>query len=117
MKKNKNIISVITIAILLILLIPSNVFADFSGLNQISNPTGVGALNQAAGKILSVIYAVAVAISVGMMLVIGIKYMTSSPDQKANLKSRAIPYLIGAVLVFGTANILNFISKMAGWIK
>ena len=43
--------------------------------------------------------------------------MTSSPDQKASLKDRAIPYLIGSILVFGAANILRFIQSMSTWIK
>lgn len=111
-------ISIVLSIVLIATLITSNVFAgDMSGLAQISNPTGVTSLTNMSGKIIGVIYTVAIAVSIGMMLIIGIKYMTSSADQKASLKSRAIPYLIGAVLVFGTANILKFISKMSTWIK
>lgn len=118
MKNIKKLSIILAIILIVLLLNTVNVFAsDFSGLSQISNPTGVSSLTSASGKILGVIYTVAVAISLGMMFIIGIKYITSSVDQRASLKSRAIPYLIGAVLVFGTANILKFIEKMSGWIK
>lgn len=120
MGKVQKIIMLFIIVVLFIMLMSTTVFAsriDVSKLEDISNPTGVASLTEMSGKILNVIYTVAVFASVAMMLVIGIKYITSSPDQKASLKSRAIPYLIGAFLVFGTANILRFISTMAGWIK
>ena len=116
----QKIMTVFILGILFIALMSTNVSAgeiDMGKLSNISNPTGVASLTEMSGKIISVIYTVAVLASVAMMLVIGIKYITSSPDQKASLKARAIPYLIGAFLVFGTANILRFISTMAGWIK
>lgn len=119
--KNIEKISILLIIVLLVItFMTSNVYAgdiDMGKLGNISNPTGVSSLTEMSGKIIGVIYTVAVAVSIGMMLVIGIKYITSSADQKASLKARAIPYLIGAILVFGAANILRFIEKMSTWIK
>lgn len=121
MKKLKQILVIIAIAVLIISIItPASLASgkiDTSKLQGISNPTGVSALSQASGKIINVIYTVAVFMSVATLIVLGIKYMTSSPDQKASLKDRAIPYVIGAVLVFGAANILRFIQQMSTWIK
>lgn len=119
MKSIKKIAIIFLITVLLVLFMTSNVFAkiDTSKLQNITNPTGVSSLSEMSGKIIGVIYTLAVAVSLGMMFVIGIKYITSSADEKASLKARAIPYFIGAVLVFGAANILRFIEKMAGWIK
>lgn len=120
MKNVKKIMIVFITGTLLILTMSTTVLAgeiDMGALSNISNPTGVASLTEMSGKILNVIYTVAVLASAAMMIVIGIKYITSSPDQKASLKARAVPYLIGAFLVFGTANILRFISTMAGWIK
>ncbi len=120
MKNIKKIMFISAIMLLLIIIMSTTVFAgeiDMGALSNISNPTGVTSLTNMSGKILNVIYTVAVVASVAMMLVIGIKYITSSPEQKGSLKARAVPYLIGAFLVFGAANILRFISTMAGWIK
>lgn len=106
--------------IMLIMVMTTTVFADtlnFDKLKDINNPSGTGALTQASGKIIGIIYVVAMVVSIGMLLIIGIKYITSSPDQKADLKARAVPYLIGAALVFGAANILKFIEKISTWIK
>ncbi len=121
MKRLKQALAIIIIAMLLISIItPASLASgkiDTSKLQGIGNPTGVGALSQASGKIINVIYTVAVFMSVATLVIIGIKYMTSSPDQKASLKDRAIPYLIGSILVFGAANILRFIQSMSTWIK
>lgn len=119
MKKSTKKIILLIITLLFIICMTSEVFAtiDTSKLQNINRPTNISKLTEMSGKIISVIYAVAVVVSVGMLLIIGIKYITASPDQKASLKDRAVPYLIGAVLVFGAANILKFIEKMSGWIS
>ena len=106
--------------VMLIIAMTTTVFADtakFDKLKDINKTTGTTALSEVSGKIIGVIYVVATIVSLGMLLVIGIKYITSSPDQKADLKSRAVPYLIGAALIFGAANILKFIEQISGWIK
>lgn len=91
--------------------------SDLSGLSGVNKLPNSGSLADITGNIIGVIYVVAAAVSVVMLLVIGIKYMMASPDQKASLKARAVPYLIGAALIFGAANILRFIETISTWIK
>lgn len=55
----------------------------------------VGTL-QVAGTIISVI----------ALIIIGIRYMVSSVDEKAQLKGVLWYYVIGAILVFATSNVL-----------
>ena len=47
-----------------------------------------------------------------MLLVIGIKYITASPEGKADIKGTAIAYLIGAVCIFAAVGILNGIKDI-----
>ena len=53
-----------------------------------------------------------------MLIVIGIKYMTSAPEGKAEYRKIMIPYLVGAIIVFTTAYgsnaIINTIKTQAG---
>lgn len=114
----KKIISILVI--MLIMIMTTTVFAteiNVDKLKDINNPTGTSSLTSISGKIIGIIYVVAILVSVGMLVIIGIKYMVSSPDQRADLKGRAVPYLIGAALVFGAANILKFVEKISTWIK
>ena len=57
------------------------------------------------------------AVSVIVLLVLGIKYMIGSAEEKAEYKKTMIPYLVGAVLVFGAsaiAQVVYSIAKQAG---
>ncbi len=56
---------------------------------------------------------IASAVSVIVLIIMGIKYMVGSAEEKANYKSRMIPYVIGAVFVFGITSILNLVLDVA----
>jgi len=43
-------------------------------------------------------------IAVGAMMVIGIKYMSGSLEEKANYKKKMVPYLVGCVILFRSSN-------------
>lgn len=107
--------------IMCMLAITTPVFAmkidNIDKLQGVVNPSGTTQLTAISGKIIGMIYVVATIVAISMLLIIGIKYITSSPDQKADLKARAVPYLIGAALIFGAANILKFIEKISTWIQ
>lgn len=123
MKYMKKTIIVFAIFAILLLMLAPIVNAAGSGdinaekLKNITSPANSDSFNNISGKIIGVIYVAASFMSVATLIVIGIKYVTTSADQKASIKARAIPYVIGAVLVFGAANILRFIEKMSTWIQ
>jgi len=52
-------------------------------------------------------------VSVGMLIVLGIKYVLGSADQKAEYRKSMFPYFIGAVLIFGFSNITQVIYEWA----
>lgn len=105
------------LSILLIILMSTSTFAmgRLSEVNNVGN--GTGSIAKMSGQIIGIIYVIATVVSIAMLLIIGIKYMIAAPDQKASLKARAVPYLIGAALIFGAANILRFIETISTWIK
>ena len=111
----KIIIPILTI--LLIIAMSTTTFGmdKLSGVSNIGS--GAGSMAKIGGQIIGIIYVVAIVVSIAMLLIIGIKYMMAAPEQKANLKARAVPYLIGAALIFGAANILRFIEKISTWMK
>lgn len=73
------------------------------------NPEKSEELNKISNTVIGLIYYIGVFLSVGMLMVIGIKYMTGSVEEKAQYKETMVPYLIGAVLLFGGINILKII--------
>ena len=64
------------------------------------------------GSVAGIIQIVGTAVSVGAMIIIGIKYVLASADEKADYRSRMMPYFIGAVLLFGAANVVRLVDKI-----
>lgn len=58
---------------------------------------------QIVGSILSVI----------VLVVLGIKYMVGSAEDRASYKKTMIPYLIGAIMVFAITNFLGIVAGIA----
>lgn len=99
----------------LVFIITTPVFADdppgYSQMQKITEVGGTTKLVSAGNKILGVVYAIGIVMSIGILAVIGIKYMISSPNERADIKTRAMPFVIGAVIMFCAVNILQVIAK------
>ena len=48
-------------------------------------------------------------VSVIMVLILAIKYMTTSVESKAEIKKQAVPLLVGAFFIFATSNLLKIV--------
>lgn len=63
----------------------------------------------AAGIIVSVIRTLGIIVSVIVLLIIGIKYMVGSVEERADYKTSMKPYLIGVLIFFGLSQFLAVI--------
>jgi hypothetical protein len=108
----KNIIK-IGISVLIVLAVVANFALANSSIKipSIKQVQG-GKAESLVGQILGILQFAAVAIALAMLLVIGIKYITASPEGKADIKGTAIAYLIGAVCIFAAVGILNGIKDI-----
>jgi len=110
MKMNK--LAKITTALFVIAMIITAcgmVFASSMALPSIgtSIPSGLPA---ATSTVLAIVQYVCYAAALLMLMVLGVKFISASPEGKAEIKKSAIIYVVGAVLVFAAATIV-------GWIK
>lgn len=64
-------------------------------------------------SIIAVVRIVGVVIAVVILLILGIKYMMGSAEEKADYKKSMIPYIVGAVLIFASTAIVGVIYDMA----
>ena len=64
-------------------------------------------------QILGIIQVVGSIAAVIVLVVLGIKYMMGSAEEKAEYKKTMIPYLIGAVLIFAASNLASMIYSWA----
>ena len=65
------------------------------------------------GTIISLVRYIGTVVALVLIMVLGIKYMTASVEQKADYKRTFMPYLIGAILLFAGTNIVAMIYNMA----
>jgi len=112
--KHKKIIIIFIILIILLFILSNTVLGtlvDF--FDQSITTTGDGAEDVKAktGKTVGTIQVIGILISVAMLIVLGIKYMLGSAEEKAEYKKTMMPYLIGTVLIFGFSNITQVIYK------
>ena len=63
-------------------------------------------------KIVGVVMIIGTIVAVATLIVLGIKYMIGSVEEKAEYKKSMIPYLIGAVMVFSISTFLTIIMNM-----
>lgn len=89
--------------------------ADDLGLGKLDDYKGNGEdsekFKSKVEGILSIIQMVGVILSVIILILIGIKYMLGSVEEKAEYKKSLIPYLIGALMVFSVTTLPQIIYK------
>lgn len=83
---------------------PSDITADYSH---------TGGISTIGGQIIGIITTVGVVVSVVVLVVLGIKYMIGSAEEKAEYKKTMIPYIIGAILVFAASTIASIVMSVA----
>ncbi len=76
-------------------------------------PTQTSGILNIGGTIISVVRTVGALVAVVILLVLGIKYMVASAEEKADYKKSMIPYIVGAILIFGASAIAGIVYDMA----
>ncbi len=113
MKKLLKILPIL-MTVFMVLTATTSVFAGTVGNVNINLNKGdtTGVVN-IGNNILSIIQVVGTVIAVGVLMVLGIKYMMGSAEEKAEYKKTMLPYLIGAILLFAAVNLANWVVDIA----
>ena len=114
MKKLKIVCFLVLITIMVLNICSINVFGAEN--SPIENPDYWAPsvqeneiLNEKMGSILGVIQVVGVVISVIVLMILGLKYMLGSAEERAANKHDMVPYLVGAMMVFSVTTIPNLV--------
>ena len=116
---NKKLVKIFSVLLMVIMLcsIALNVFAltpsEVNGSSGNANITGISSIGN---NIVKVLQTIGIVLSVVVLIILGIKYMMGSAEEKAEYKKTMIPYIVGAALIFAASAfaqvIFNFFS---GW--
>lgn len=121
MKKMKRIVAIAVLLIVLFAIINcNNVSATFNMMETINNQVNATAdtnvtnsVKSIAGSVITITKVICAGVAVAMLTILGIKYMSAAPGEKADIKKHAVPYVVGAVIMFGCTGILSIIEKFA----
>lgn len=70
---------------------------------------GVTSLYELGNIILGILQYIGVGVSIIACLILAIKYMYTSVDEKAEIKKKLIPFIIGGFLVFGAVQLVKLL--------
>ena len=117
MKKLSKIFAVLlilAIAMIAFTTVANATAGDVANIFQKAEESNVdtGDMTTVAGNIVNIITWVGIIVAIIVLLVLGIKYMMGSAAEKAEYKKTMIPYLVGAVLIFGASGIVQAVVEM-----
>ena len=116
-KKTAKIINVIVIALAIALIAGNfaavNAWSGFDQEIQASSSTLSGSATTIAGTILGVVQVIGMAVATIGVVVLGIKYIISSPEDKATIKDKAVIYVTGAIIIFAASGLIGLVGEWA----
>ena len=115
MNKIMKIVTVLAI-IAMIATMMSAVFAEGAKdtLNLIKpDISATSSITGIIGKIIGIVQVICYAAAIIMLIILGVQFITASPEGKATIKKSAIQYVIGAIIVFAAGTLLGIIANMS----
>ncbi len=111
----KKMIKIMALFICIVMIINVGVYAwGTTDINPSGQPASIdNSIKTMGNNTLGIIRTVGVVLSVLMLIVIGIKYMLGSTEEKAEYKKSLMPYVIGAAIIFTGSMVPDIIYKIA----
>lgn len=119
MKKTSKILAIIVMTMMVLTVFMGTAVQanETSGdtVNKLFNTQGADTegITNVGGVIIDIITTIGIIVAVVVLLVLGIKYLMGSASEKAEYKKTMIPYLVGAILIFGASAIAKAIIAMS----
>lgn len=111
-KKLAKLISICLVAMTIVSIASTAVFALEPGsLKADQNVDGSNQIQKVGSSVIGILQTVGIVLSVVVLIVLGIKYMMGSAEEKAEYKKTMIPYLVGAALIFAASAFAQVVFK------
>ena len=122
MKKTRNLRILITLLLVVFCILGfvstvSNAYNWSTQINNLDKSNGYTNVNNkvtnVVGAAISVIRIIGTGVAIIMLVAIAIKYMSAAPGERAEIKKHAVPYVVGAIVLFASTNILKIIQDFS----
>lgn len=87
---------------------PSSMFSGKTDNSGASN-----AVTNIIGSIINIAQIIGMGVAIIMLVVLAIQYIAAAPEGKAEIKKNATIYIVGAIILFAAAAILQIIKNFA----
>ena len=108
----KKIISILMLTVMFIIAITVPVNA--ASIPQATYPGETTNIANVGGIILGVATTIGMIVAVVMLVFLAIKYMSSSPNDKAEIKKHIVVWVVGAVLLFAASGAVKLMQGLGG---
>lgn len=116
MRKSIKVVSIV-LMILAMVLVSTSVFATTpENIKEKIDANDTDSIQNVGGRIIGIVQVVGNIVAIAMLIVLGIKYMMGSAEEKAEYKKTLFPYFIGAILIFAAANLAQVVYNWASTI-
>ena len=109
----KIVIHIVLISVIICIWLPSEVHADWGITGLVGDRSGTTEISTFGNKVIQIISTVGSILSVIVIIVLGIKYMMGSVEEKATYKKTLLPFIIGAAFIFAASTIANIVYNVA----
>ena len=109
---NKIVVKIVSMILITmaIISIAVNCFAlTPTDIKPTENPTGYSEINTLGNNLVGILQVVGVVLAVVIIIVLGIKYMLGSAEEKSEYKKSMLPYVVGAAFIFAGSIFANVI--------
>ena len=118
--KNKKLIFSILIIFLIFFVCSFKVYATDSiieGADKFleegnKNILNMGSIEEVSNTLFNIFSILGTAFVVIVGAILGIQFITASPEGKAEIKEKLIPYTVGSVVIFGAIGIWAFVANV-----
>lgn len=115
MKKVTKILTIVLLVAMIVISV-SEVFAAGGLIANIeaasSTTVNMGTLPQTIGKVIAYIRNAAIIIGVVIIIILGIKYMLGSVEEKAGYQKSFVPLIVGIIVVMAATSIASFLFSL-----
>lgn len=92
---------------------PMDPKSGFDNYNKKDDSGAAVTAQNLIGKIINIAQVIGMGVAILMLIVLAIKYISASPEGKAEIKKNATIYIVGAVVLFAATGILQIIRRFA----
>lgn len=113
MKKVKNkILLIIVVVFSILIILPNCSYCDLvTDMDYRDEVVDSNKLTEGISVVYRLIQYAGTGISLAMVMILGIKYMLSSVEEKAEIKKQAVPIVVGSAFIFAASQLVAIVGK------